>query len=955
MPRLLIEKGPDRGKSLTLKVGDQAVVGRDAQANLQLSDVMCSRRHFLVASKGSVFGLKDLGSANGTQVNTKTADGPVKLQHGDMIQCGETLISWLSDEGDAKQGGLIGQQIGGYRIEARLGRGAMGTVYKAIQLSLGRVVALKVLSPELVKDAKFCEMFLKEARAAGALNHPNIVQVYDVGEENGQYYFSMELAAKGSVLDQLNAAKRIELPRAVVIIKDACRALEYGERKGLVHRDIKPDNLMVMEDETVKLGDLGLAMSAQELQGEQAGVFGTPHYIAPEQAMGKPIDHRADIYALGASFYRILCGQTLFTGQTVKEILKKQVRDAHPPITAHMPECPPAIVTILDKMLAKNAAERYQHAGDVLMDLENWQSLAAKRGKVEASAFARPVKGPSVEMQQQMAAAAQRRNVLLAAVAAIVGVTALSIMVWLFFFSDGAGQIANANNVPANNALLTNMPPSNSGSGPVTTLTPEQEKANSNLREAIGSAKEYAKTPDYTKAIDRLEKAIKDNGPATDGVVNEARKLIAQYKLLQAQEGDTVNAMREEWAETQRAKAIKMEEWKFQAAENIVKAFWEKHIDEAQQEKKEIFEEADNYLRVSYWKDVARQITSLRQWLVKQSEQAGLEQDLEKKLSVYTEAQTKAQTAYDACDHEASRRDIKVGLDQMNDAVAKVKKDQDESARVKFQQSLAETEQAIIDLCGTITEDIRRGDFKSPLTRLDTFEKTHTTYLKYKADARFANCTDMLRLRREQCRHELEALKLLGTGARAVMPSPKNQAPILATKPWPKAALDLFGNKDARIRLEVVENPTESQWKLTVLAGMNNTEMSAGDFAPGRNRDARGLAAALAHLILADETLKQALLLPAGTTKGDPPAIAGLFAWLAELGASSEFFAALETCYALAPKTEPGFGVLREYMAYALKMQARAEFDSNNRTRAEELLKRLNSDEFKGTRVRAGK
>lgn len=180
------------------------------------------------------------------------------------------------------------------------------------------------------------------------------------------------------------------------------------------------------------------------------------------------------------------------------------------------------------------------------------------------------------------------------------------------------------------------------------------------------------------------------------------------------------------------------------------------------------------------------------------------------------------------------------------------------------------------------------------------------------------------------------------------MPSPKNQAPILATKPWPKAALDLFGNKDARIRLEVVENPTESQWKLTVLAGMNNTEMSAGDFAPGRNRDARGLAAALAHLILADETLKQALLLPAGTTKGDPPAIAGLFAWLAELGASSEFFAALETCYALAPKTEPGFGVLREYMAYALKMQARAELDSNNRTRAEELLKRLNSDEFRG-------
>lgn len=950
MPRLLIEKGPDRGKSLTLKVGDQIVVGRDVAANLQLSDVMCSRKHFLIASKGSVFGLKDLGSANGTQVNGRTADGPVKLANGDMIQCGETLLSWLEDEGESKQGGLIGQQIGGYRIEQRLGRGAMGTVYKAIQLSLGRTVALKVLSPDLVKDAKFCEMFLKEARAAGALNHPNIIQVYDVGEEKGQYYFSMEFAAKGSVLDQLNSQKRIELPRAVVIIKDACRALDYAERKALVHRDIKPDNLMVMEDEAVKLGDLGLAMSAQELQGEQAGVFGTPHYIAPEQAMGKPIDHRADIYALGATFYRILCGQTLFTGQTVKEILKKQVRDPHPPITTHLPDCPPAIVTIIDKMLTKNPAERYQHASDVLNDLENWQSLAARKGKTEGLAFSKPVKGPSADIQEQMVASAQRRNLALAAIAAVVGVAALAIMLWVFVFNDGGQNTVANNNAPPN--LPTNTAPANNAP-PANNLTPAQQAANQRVNRAIILAQDRANSQQYQEAIDMLDKAVKENPDST--LIGEARKLIELYKTKVGEDLDKVNAMREEWAQALRDKAAKMELWKFTEAEAILKAFVAKYAKDEQPARKKIHDDAEMYTVADFPKELDAQVSKLSQDVTRKASEAALEQDLSKRLDLLEQAVKMAQDAYDACDHEKSRKQLKQILDNVIKTRDAAKQGIVEAEKRRLEKAFADTEAAVLALCEQITADIVRGDFKSPFERLDRFEKEDATFLQFRTHERFASILTTLKLRREQTRHELDALAALGAGPRSLLPSTQKQADLLKQKPWPKAAESLFGSKDARFRLDVKSQPDTAQWSLTVFVGAERKEWGPADIGPGRSKDLNGLACALAHLIALDDTLRQGVLAPRSGTKGDAPVVAGIFAWLAEQGATYEFYPAMESCFAAMPTSDASYATMREYMAFAVKMQARAELDKGNTARADELNKRFESDEFKGTRARQGR
>ncbi|MHC4840389.1 MAG: protein kinase domain-containing protein, partial [Planctomycetota bacterium] len=490
MPRLLVEKGPDRGKSLNVTPGRPLVAGRDSSVDLQLSDNMSSRKHFKIANKGEQWGLIDLKSANGTLVNGKKSDGAVRLQIGDSIQVGETLISFLADEKEDRSG-LIGQQIGGYRIEERLGRGAMGTVYKATQLSLNRTIALKVLSPDLVKDEKFCQMFVKEARAAGGLNHPNIVQVYDVGDEAGQYFFSMEYAQKGSVLEEMGKGGALDMPRALEVIKQTCAALDYAERKGLVHRDIKPDNLMVMEDGAVKLGDLGLAMSGQELESEQEGVFGTPHYIAPEQAMGKPIDHRADIYALGATFYRMVSGRTLYTGTTVKEILKKQVREPHEPITEHVPDCPQAISNVIDRMLAKEPAERYQHGSDILNDIANYEALSSRQSGVMSTAFGQRPTGITAHQSQQIAEMNAKRNLIVALAAAVFAVAAAGVSLYVFVFSDD-GPRHNNSVAEANNTSSSNNPPANNSGDNTPSIPPEVKRANEQLNTALIQAGVHA-------------------------------------------------------------------------------------------------------------------------------------------------------------------------------------------------------------------------------------------------------------------------------------------------------------------------------------------------------------------------------------------------------------------------------------------------------------------------------
>jgi serine/threonine-protein kinase len=368
-----VERGNDKGLSVKLEAQKNYIVGREnPHAAIKLNDPMASRQHFQIHSVNGTFKVRDMKSRNGTLLNDEklAPEHDADLKVGDKIQVGETIFSFLSDEKEEGGGGLIGKTIGGYRLIERVGRGGMGTVYKAEQISLNREVALKVLSAKLLSDPVFVERFVQEAKAAGGLNHPNIVQVFDVGSDRGVYYFSMEYMDHGSVGDIVQKEGPVPWARALEMMTDAAKGLIFAEKKGIIHRDIKPDNLMLTSEGTVKIGDLGLAKKASDIAGEGGQIFGTPHFIAPEQAQGKAIDQRADIYALGASFYRVLSGKTPFSGENVKEILVKQVQEKPAPLDGMVKDLPKELSSVIGKMMEKKPDDRYRSAQGLFEDLE---------------------------------------------------------------------------------------------------------------------------------------------------------------------------------------------------------------------------------------------------------------------------------------------------------------------------------------------------------------------------------------------------------------------------------------------------------------------------------------------------------------------------------------------------------------------------------------------------------
>jgi serine/threonine-protein kinase len=373
MPRLVVEKGNDKGKTINIPVRGTILIGRDSSAALQVRDSMTSRLHIKIESReNGEYWLHDLESLNGTLLNGQRIRES-KLNAGDLIKIGETLISFLSD--DAQVDPLVGQRVGGYLVMDRVGRGGMGTVYRAEQVDLQRIVALKVMSDEHTRDKDFVDLFIHEARAAAKLNHPNVVQVYDVKRHNSLYYISMEFVSGGSVQDILNRQRKMPVGQAVQIIAEAARGLEYAHKKGIVHRDVKPDNLMLSDAGMTKIGDMGLARGLNEKVGpeEETSVIGTPHYIAPEQVLGEQADFRSDIYSLGATMYRMLTGVTPYQAPSVRDLVNKKVREDAPPAHEMSPEVPKSLSEILARMMARDPGRRYQDMGEVAAALERWQ------------------------------------------------------------------------------------------------------------------------------------------------------------------------------------------------------------------------------------------------------------------------------------------------------------------------------------------------------------------------------------------------------------------------------------------------------------------------------------------------------------------------------------------------------------------------------------------------------
>lgn len=278
-----------------------------------------------------------------------------------------------SEPAPASAADLTGRTLGEFHILRRLGAGGMGQVYLARQLSLKRQVALKLLRHDLTADQTALKRFQAEAEAVARLNHPNIVQVYGAGEADGMRYMALEFVEGRNLRDHLARKGPPDLPVALSIVRQVATALQKAHDQGIVHRDIKPENILVTKKVEVKVTDFGLSRfftGAEAVHLTQSGVtLGTPLYLSPEQAQGRAVDHRSDLYSFGVTCYHLLAGEPPFKGSTAVEVALKHVTDQPRPLAELRPDLPPDLCGMVHKMMAKNPDERYQSAREILRDL----------------------------------------------------------------------------------------------------------------------------------------------------------------------------------------------------------------------------------------------------------------------------------------------------------------------------------------------------------------------------------------------------------------------------------------------------------------------------------------------------------------------------------------------------------------------------------------------------------
>ncbi len=265
--------------------------------------------------------------------------------------------------------------LGDFKLRKKLGQGGMGTVYLGHQLSLDRDCAVKVLSKEMAAKPGFVERFVREARAMAKINHPNVVDCYAVGEDKGFHYVSMELIDGQSMQDWSDQLGKLSIADSVLVTLVCAEALHYAHELNMIHRDVKPDNILVTKQGVIKVADMGLAKAIDEDdQGlTQSGTgLGTPHYMAPEQARNaKHVDRRVDIYALGCTLYHFLTGEMPFSGDSVVELIVNKEKGKFTPAKRLNSDVPERLDLIIDKAMAAKPAHRYQTFAELITDLEN--------------------------------------------------------------------------------------------------------------------------------------------------------------------------------------------------------------------------------------------------------------------------------------------------------------------------------------------------------------------------------------------------------------------------------------------------------------------------------------------------------------------------------------------------------------------------------------------------------
>lgn len=372
---------------------------------------------------------------------------------------------------------------GRYRIERKLGAGGMANVYLAVDEELGRRVAIKILNDRHANDEQFVARFRQEAKNAAALSHPNIVAIFDRGEAEGTYYIAMEYL-EGKTLKEL-VVSRGPAPANVAIdyARQILSALKFAHRHGIVHRDIKPHNVLVDGEGRVKVTDFGIARAGTSEMTEAGSIVGTAQYLSPEQARGAGVDPRSDLYSLGVVLYELLTGESPFDGDTPVEIAMKHLSQTPEPPSAHRPELPEELDWVVTRALAKHPDDRYQSADEMDTDLERVLRGAAVSAETEDTAT-QIIRAPALPIAASAATAAtmiapplrrggggglmppvplgyfeeerpRRRRPVWPWLAALVFVLAAGIGGW-YVYDQISSQISS--NAPVNVALYVNEP-----------------------------------------------------------------------------------------------------------------------------------------------------------------------------------------------------------------------------------------------------------------------------------------------------------------------------------------------------------------------------------------------------------------------------------------------------------------------------------------------------------------
>ena len=263
-----------------------------------------------------------------------------------------------------------GMSFGNYQIERELGQGGMGTVYLAKDIGLNRKVALKILRSDLGEDVAFAKKFLEEVEVTASLAHPNIIRVFTLGEQDERLYLVMEHLDEPSLEHRMEKQSKVPEKDILEVGLGIASALQFAhEETGLIHRDIKPGNILFGRGNIPKLADFGLAAGARSALGQQDEIWGTPYYVSPERLLREPEDIRSDIYSLGATLYHAIAGRPPFEAETAEEVAKRHISDRPPPLRSFCPDAQEQTVFTIDKCLAKKPESRWPSYAELISQL----------------------------------------------------------------------------------------------------------------------------------------------------------------------------------------------------------------------------------------------------------------------------------------------------------------------------------------------------------------------------------------------------------------------------------------------------------------------------------------------------------------------------------------------------------------------------------------------------------